>query len=303
MRSPWLASMFAFALLSASVAAPVQAARPSVVAMNKAKAHFKKGRELQHAGAYDEAIDEYKHAYRLAPRPELLFNIAQCHRLAGHAGDAIEYYQRFLDSAPDDPAADEARGHVASLRQQMAAQLPLHAPGPAAATPAPAPPAPRAPASSQAPVVRKQEWPAPAPTTPRTVVQTQPARPPDLAIVADPAPARHPSDRTRSMKWAGVTGVVAGATLVGTGALFGWRAAQTADEIDNSSGFWTQALADREERARADERRFYYLAGGGSALILAGAALWWFGSDDDGGVQARPTVDPERAGLVVRGKF
>src|SRR5687768_5949755 len=82
-----------------------------------AKSHFKRGRALQETGAYERAIGEYQAAYALAPLPELLFNIAQCHRLSGNAEQALFYYERYLQSVPEGGASDEARVHVETLRR------------------------------------------------------------------------------------------------------------------------------------------------------------------------------------------
>jgi tetratricopeptide (TPR) repeat protein len=285
MRARVLASSLLLTFASLSVATPeVDARKRPVVSatVKKAKSHFKKGRDLQRLGQYEQAILEYQAAYQLAPRPELLFNIAQCHRLAGHASEAIDYYERFLAALPDDPAADEARIHVATLKQKEREAL----------------------ASTHVePVAEKLPAPAPATTAPK-VPPPKPAPPPRQQLIVTPTPtevAHEDEARPPTLKWVGMGSVAAGVTLVGTGLWFGWRAAQTADEVDNASGLWTNALGDREQDALADQRRFYYLSGGGGALMIVGAALWWWGSDH--GVQARPAVDHASTGLVVRGKF
>ncbi|HEX4455813.1 MAG TPA: tetratricopeptide repeat protein [Kofleriaceae bacterium] len=66
----------------------------------KAKLLADRGRALHDAGDYAGAIAAYKEAYVLAPRPGLLFNLAQAYRLSGDCDDAAFMYQRFLDSNP-----------------------------------------------------------------------------------------------------------------------------------------------------------------------------------------------------------
>jgi tetratricopeptide (TPR) repeat protein len=66
----------------------------------KAKLLADRGRALHDAGDYSGAIAAYKEAYVLAPRPGLLFNLAQAYRLSGDCDDAAFMYQRFLDSNP-----------------------------------------------------------------------------------------------------------------------------------------------------------------------------------------------------------
>src|SRR5262252_8044490 len=94
-------------------------APPTEAQKKEAKAHFEQGRSFYDAGAYDDALREYQAAYKLMPAPQFLFNIAQCYRLKGDKQNAIDYYQKFLDKAPDSPVADEARDYIAKLKLQM----------------------------------------------------------------------------------------------------------------------------------------------------------------------------------------
>jgi hypothetical protein len=50
-------------------------------------------------GQFDKALHLYSDAYELAARPNLLFDIAQCHRQLGNAERALFFYQRFLAHA------------------------------------------------------------------------------------------------------------------------------------------------------------------------------------------------------------
>jgi tetratricopeptide (TPR) repeat protein len=94
-------------------------APPTEAQKKEAKAHFEQGRSYYDAGAYDDALREYQAAYKLMPAPPFLFNIAQCYRLKGDKQNAVDYYQKFLDKAPDSPVADEARDYIAKLKLQM----------------------------------------------------------------------------------------------------------------------------------------------------------------------------------------
>jgi tetratricopeptide (TPR) repeat protein len=94
-------------------------APPTEAQKKEAKAHFEQGRSFYDAGAYDDALREYQAAFKLMPAPQFLFNIAQCYRLKGDKQNAIDYYQKFLDKAPDSPVADEARDYIAKLKLQM----------------------------------------------------------------------------------------------------------------------------------------------------------------------------------------
>lgn len=85
----------------------------------EAKAHFAQGKAYHDAGAYDDAIKEYDVAYKLAPLPPILFNIAQCYRLKGDKKDALDYYQRYVTAQPEGDIADEAREHIANLKLRL----------------------------------------------------------------------------------------------------------------------------------------------------------------------------------------
>lgn len=94
-------------------------AEPSPQAVKAAKQHYLDGKKFQDAANYDAAIVEYDAAYKLAPKPQLLFNIGQCWRLKGDKQKAIDAYEAFLAAAPDDPVANDAREYVTTLRLRI----------------------------------------------------------------------------------------------------------------------------------------------------------------------------------------
>lgn len=84
----------------------------------KARDHIRRGDEHYDARRFQAAIDQYQAAYRLLPLPDLLFNIAQAHRLAGDLPAAATYYTRYLE-LPDGKARSAARRQLDRLRQQL----------------------------------------------------------------------------------------------------------------------------------------------------------------------------------------
>ena len=50
-----------------------------------AREHYARGTSFFDLGHYDDAVAEYDKAYQAKNEPSLLYNIAQAHRLAGHA--------------------------------------------------------------------------------------------------------------------------------------------------------------------------------------------------------------------------
>jgi tetratricopeptide (TPR) repeat protein len=78
----------------------------------KAKTLAEQGRALHDAGDYAGAIAAYNAAYVLAPRPGLLFNIAQAYRLSGDCDDAAFMYRRYLETNPEPNARQVAEQNL-----------------------------------------------------------------------------------------------------------------------------------------------------------------------------------------------
>lgn len=77
-------------------------ASPEVI--EKAKAHFKQGVAFAASGNCDAAIVEFEAAYSIIPRPNALYNIAQCEERLFRYDLAISFYERYLKEAPADAA-------------------------------------------------------------------------------------------------------------------------------------------------------------------------------------------------------
>ncbi len=130
--------------------------------LNKAKVLFKRADIDYRSAEFKKALSGYVAALQLAPRPSIIFNIAQCHRQLHNHQRALFYYRLYLsDWARENPTAPhrvEVKGHISRLeelvkqgaqRQQQA--QPTSAPTvPRTATAAP-PPASRTPPGSRSP--------------------------------------------------------------------------------------------------------------------------------------------------------
>jgi tetratricopeptide (TPR) repeat protein len=92
-----------------------------------------KARDFMAARDFAHTREELIVAYRIEPRPELLFALGQVEFNLGHFKDALDYYQRF---AATNPASEQA-----ALAQQAigAARIELGRPKPSAPAPAPLP--------------------------------------------------------------------------------------------------------------------------------------------------------------------
>lgn len=70
--------------------------------LTKAKGHFKQGIAFASSGDCSAAIVEFQAAYAIIPRPNMLYNIAQCQERMFRYDLAVKYYDRYLAEAPAD---------------------------------------------------------------------------------------------------------------------------------------------------------------------------------------------------------
>ena len=129
--------------------APVEAARPPAArpddAKARARAFYREAEKKFAARDYDGALEAYREAYAAVPEPVFLFDIGQCHRLAGRPELALFYYGAYLKAAPDAPNRADVEALVAELgagARPAAGTLTAEGrlePGPAVATAAPVP--------------------------------------------------------------------------------------------------------------------------------------------------------------------
>jgi len=228
-----------------------------------AKAHFKSGKALQDAGKYSEAADEYQAAYDLDPRPAMLFNIAQAHRLAGHKKTALDYYQRYLSDEPSGAGAREARQWVVELQRQLDAEKPV---------------------VPETPTVT-------APVTPPSGMQPPPHEPVQVRTTKKSSPQLR------------ITGLVVGGVglaSLAAGVAFGFKARSASDTISkHDMGSWTEDEMDTFYAGQRANRNMViaYVAGG--ALVTTGGVLYMLGAR----TRVVPVVGAQTAGLATWGRF
>jgi tetratricopeptide (TPR) repeat protein len=108
--------MRAAALLAiACLAASATIARADEPVPPKARRLAALGRTLHEQGDYARAIAAFQEAYVLAPRPGLLFNIAQAYRLQGNCDDAELVYRRYIAARPPAEERALAQQHLATV--------------------------------------------------------------------------------------------------------------------------------------------------------------------------------------------
>jgi len=82
--------------------------------------YFERGARDYQAGQFEEAIAEFEEAYKIAPDPILLFNIAQSNRHLGRKERALFFYWRYLEQAPQSaPNRADASRHIAELVDEL----------------------------------------------------------------------------------------------------------------------------------------------------------------------------------------
>jgi tetratricopeptide (TPR) repeat protein len=71
---------------------------------------------------YDQALAEFKEAYRVKPDATFLYNIAQCHRKLGQVDEALTFYRTYLRRAPDAPNRGEVERRIQELEAERQAK-------------------------------------------------------------------------------------------------------------------------------------------------------------------------------------
>ncbi len=114
----------------------------------QAKSHFSIGARAYEERKFRMAIDAFEESYRLAPRPAILFSIAQAYKrqyflekLDRDLLQAISYYRRYLEDDAKGKRAGEASAALGDL-EPVALRLGLERGGAAPAPPAPEGPRP-----------------------------------------------------------------------------------------------------------------------------------------------------------------
>jgi tetratricopeptide (TPR) repeat protein len=253
-----------------------------------ARDHYLKGTKQFDLGRYDAAVNEYMAAYELKDDPALLYNIAQAHRLAGHAAQALHFYRRFLLKAPNTPQRDDVEQKISELeklveQQNRAQNMPPDStirPNNTNETPAPVAPPPVVPA-------------------PRVV------QPPSPVLPTPPSAEASGSGRTK--KLAGLITGVSGMALVGVGIAFAVLAQSASNDLtqlDRNKQTYDPAKYDA---GKLDQTLAGVFLGVGGAAAAAGAVVYLLGYREThtAGLHASvvPMVSPNLAGAAVRFGF
>ncbi len=140
-------------------------------------------------GDFQAALDEATRAYKLEPRPALLYNLGQVHRALHHWEQAEFYYRGYLRGKPDAPNRVAVEKLIDEMQAKQAAPASTGpTPTPTiTVTPKPAPPAPTTP--TQVPVVienQPEAQPQPAPGAPLAAPPATTEQQPRTIMAAEP---------------------------------------------------------------------------------------------------------------------
>jgi tetratricopeptide (TPR) repeat protein len=271
------------------VLAPLLLAAPraarAATPLEEARALTSQATVEYNVGRFQQALELYTKAYERLPKPALLFNIGQCHRLLGHYEQALFFYHGFLRERPDAPNRSLVEQHIdesqKALDGQRAAQQEAEKKAEASAVPAAAPVQP-SPSLSPQPAA-----PAPQATSSGDTTQPMPSSP--------------------VLRIAGLATAGAGVVLIGAGVALGVHANSLSSELSQVSaqhGTWSSEYQNDYDsgKSAATAATVLYIAGG--AALAAGAVLTYIGwPKSHASVTASVAPTPGGAAFGLAGAF
>lgn len=95
---------------------------------DEARVHFRLGTAYYDSGRFPQAAEEFKQAYDLSKRPELLYNLFLAYRDAGDIALAAQALRQYLADAPNIQERKKLEARLAALEKILAEQPPEEAP-------------------------------------------------------------------------------------------------------------------------------------------------------------------------------
>lgn len=241
-----------------------------------AREHAQKATTFYKLAKYDDAIREFEAAYEAKADPALLYNIAQCHRLAGHDSEALRLYQNYLRDAPRGPYRSQAEQWIESL-QKSAADHPAAPPAVVPVAPPVVPETPPAPlditpVTGAPPTNPVPPGPAAPPVTgPYPPAQGAPEAP--VGQVAAPyAPPQQPAVSGGHRTAGIVVASIGGAFVVG-GAICGLIARAQAKKVEDAAANHAAFDPSVEKTGHNAQTAQWFGYGIGAAGLAVGVIL------------------------------
>ncbi len=254
----------------------------------EATRHYELGKRRYNLNEWDEAIAEFKTAYRLFPDPVNLYNIAQAYRLKkGHCADAAQFYANYQREEKN----KKLRDSVTKVRKDMEACAKTEKPAP------PEEPPPPDPAPAPAPVMPQPPPPAPAPIVagaPRAPVGENAMRP---LQVPDPDPNRNRRILSYVLLGSGAFLIVAGVGESFKKSDLDNQLAQC-DEFGCPGDEDPDVLQDKRDRASIKANGAFAI---GVSAIIVGSVVFVISRKPK--QDKRVTVVPTRGGAAVSWSF
>lgn len=121
-----LAGLLAVAVLALDARA-VSAADGEMTNVAEAKRYFETGRQFYEASRFSLAASAFEEAYRLSPKPQVLFSLAQAHRQQylgerdpARLARAVELFREYVRLVSSGGRRDHALQHLTDLEPQLA---------------------------------------------------------------------------------------------------------------------------------------------------------------------------------------
>jgi hypothetical protein len=279
----------ALLLVSAAGAPSARAAELSPQQKAEMRTLYDKATRAYDVGKYQEAIEDYQKAYEIGGDPPMLYNIAQAYRLNNQPTEAVRFYKRYLQRAPNARNREDVERKIAEQEKAIEEQRKLQPPPPPV-TPVPAPPP-----AATVPVGP----PSPPPEAP------PPATSPEATVVTPAAPPEEPSQVRTIVGWSMVgVGIAAGAV----GLIEGKIAKDKADQLTSESRMNGAVMFNPEVEQQGKNANIAAIVLGvaGGAAVIGGILVLVTGGSSEGPAAeptpvatARATVSPWLGGGIV----
>ncbi|HEY6881912.1 MAG TPA: tetratricopeptide repeat protein [Polyangiales bacterium] len=115
-HGPWV---LAWSLALCGALTPAVLRAEGIPADEEARSLFVLGRTAFEEGRFDVALQEFEASHALSRKPELLYNIAQCHDRLRHDQDAIAAFERYLADAPEAENRPAIEARLRVLREAV----------------------------------------------------------------------------------------------------------------------------------------------------------------------------------------